>query len=201
MLAKPPIAIGVTVASAPPVIMTSASPYWMVRIRIADRVRAGRAGGDGGVVRALGVEAHRDDAGGDVGDEHRDEEGRDLARPALAIDVVLLLEALEAADAAADDDARCARDRSRCPSSRPASLHRLHARRRPRTACTGPPASLPSGPCTRAGSKPFTSQAKRTGNVRRVELRDRRRARLPVEQGTPGRRHVVADGRDAPRVR
>ena len=31
MLAKPPIAIGVTVASAPPVIMTSASPYWMVR--------------------------------------------------------------------------------------------------------------------------------------------------------------------------
>ena len=31
MLAKPPIAIGVTVASEPPVIMTSASPYWMVR--------------------------------------------------------------------------------------------------------------------------------------------------------------------------
>ena len=31
MLAKPPIAIGVTVASAPPVIITSASPYWMVR--------------------------------------------------------------------------------------------------------------------------------------------------------------------------
>ncbi len=31
MLAKPPIAIGVTVASAPPVIMTSASPYWIVR--------------------------------------------------------------------------------------------------------------------------------------------------------------------------
>ena len=31
MLAKPPIAIGVTVASAPPVIMMSASPYWMER--------------------------------------------------------------------------------------------------------------------------------------------------------------------------
>ena len=30
MLANPPIAIGVTVASAPPVIMMSASPYWMV---------------------------------------------------------------------------------------------------------------------------------------------------------------------------
>ena len=31
MFAKPPIAIGVTVASEPPVIMTSASPYWIVR--------------------------------------------------------------------------------------------------------------------------------------------------------------------------
>ena len=31
MLAKPPIAIGVTVASAPPQSITSASPYWMVR--------------------------------------------------------------------------------------------------------------------------------------------------------------------------
>ena len=31
MFAKPPIAIGVTVASAPPVIMMSASPYWMAR--------------------------------------------------------------------------------------------------------------------------------------------------------------------------
>src|SRR5919206_452239 len=31
MLANPPIAIGVTVASAPPVITTSASPYWIVR--------------------------------------------------------------------------------------------------------------------------------------------------------------------------
>jgi hypothetical protein len=31
MLAKPPIAIGVTVASAPPVMMMSASPYWMQR--------------------------------------------------------------------------------------------------------------------------------------------------------------------------
>ena len=31
MFAKPPIAIGVTVASDPPVITMSASPYWMVR--------------------------------------------------------------------------------------------------------------------------------------------------------------------------
>ena len=31
MFAKPPIAIGVTVISEPPVIMMSASPYWIVR--------------------------------------------------------------------------------------------------------------------------------------------------------------------------
>ena len=31
MFAKPPIAIGVTVASEPPVITMSASPYWIVR--------------------------------------------------------------------------------------------------------------------------------------------------------------------------
>ena len=31
MLAKPPIAMGETAASEPPAIMTSASPYWMVR--------------------------------------------------------------------------------------------------------------------------------------------------------------------------
>jgi hypothetical protein len=31
MFAKPPIDIGVTAASAPPVIMRSASPYWIAR--------------------------------------------------------------------------------------------------------------------------------------------------------------------------
>ncbi len=31
MFANPPMAMGVTVASDPPAIMTSASPYWMVR--------------------------------------------------------------------------------------------------------------------------------------------------------------------------
>ena len=31
MFAKPPIAIGVTVASDPPVMTMSASPYWIVR--------------------------------------------------------------------------------------------------------------------------------------------------------------------------
>ena len=31
MFANPPIAMGVTVASEPPVMMMSASPYWIVR--------------------------------------------------------------------------------------------------------------------------------------------------------------------------
>ena len=31
MLANPPIDIGVMAASVPPVIITSASPYWMMR--------------------------------------------------------------------------------------------------------------------------------------------------------------------------
>ena len=44
-----------------------------------------------------------------------------LLTPALAVDVVLLLEALEAADAAADDDAGAV-DVVRRPSARPASL-------------------------------------------------------------------------------
>src|SRR5215467_407083 len=75
MFAKPPMAIG---------------------------VRARRAGRDRRVVRSLRVEPHRHQAGGDVGDEHRDEERADLALPALAVDVVLLLERLEAANTAAD---------------------------------------------------------------------------------------------------
>ena len=189
MFAKPPIAIGVTVASEPPVIMTSASPYWMVRIRVADRVGAGGAGRHGRVVRALGVEAHRDDAGRDVGDEHRDEERADLARPALAIDVVLLLEALEAADAAADDDAGPV-GIVVAPSSSPASRHRLRPTRRPRTACTGRPAWLPCDPCTAADRSPSPRRRSAPGNVGRVELRDRRRART---------RRRAAHARSSPR--
>src|SRR4029077_7244571 len=40
-----------------------------------------------------------------VGDEHRDEEGRDFPYTAFPVDVVLLFEALEPANAAADYDA------------------------------------------------------------------------------------------------
>src|ERR1700710_2686079 len=98
MLAKPPIAIGVTGASAPPLIMMSASPYWIERKgspvagALVGQAGAGAWVGARGARRVVGtarIEAHRDDARRDVGDEHRDEEGTDLARPALAVDVVL----------------------------------------------------------------------------------------------------------------
>jgi hypothetical protein len=36
------------------------------------------------------------------------------------------------------------------------------------------------------------------GELRGVELRDRRRPRAALDERTPGRRHVVTDGRDSP---
>src|SRR5512132_53012 len=73
--------------------------------RITYRVSTGRASRYSGIVWPFRIEQHRDDAGGDIGDEHWDEEGRDLSNPALPVDVVLFFEALEAPDTAADDDA------------------------------------------------------------------------------------------------
>ena len=49
-----------------------------------------------------------------------------------------------------------------------------------------------------SGSKPFTSQAKRTGNFDASNFVIGAAPGRPVEQRTPGRRHVVADGRDRP---
>ena len=50
---------------------------------IADRVRAGRAGGDDRVVRPLQPVLDRDIAGGEVDQPAGDEERRDAPRPAL----------------------------------------------------------------------------------------------------------------------
>ena len=72
---------------------------------IANRVRAGRARGRGRRVRALGAQPHRDLARRQVHDRGQDEEGRDAIGSALEQDPVFALDDLEAADAAADDDA------------------------------------------------------------------------------------------------
>ena len=72
---------------------------------IANGMRAGGAGGAGGLVRALGVMADADLAGGEIDDGRGNEERRDLARAAVEQVVVLALDDVESADAGADVDA------------------------------------------------------------------------------------------------
>src|SRR6476661_1970562 len=162
--------------------------------RITDGVCARRACGYGGVVRALCVEEHRDDAGRDVGDEHRDEERRDLPRPAFAIDVVLLLEALQPADAAAEDDAGGI---GIVAVSGPelGILHGLDGSRdRVLRVSVGSLGFFSIHVLERI--EPFDFAREPHRELARVELGDRRRAGAPVDQRTPGRRHVVADWRE-----
>ena len=87
---------------------------------VADGVGGRGAGGGDGGVRAAQAELDRDVAGRRVGDHLRDDERADPAGPALDEAAVLLLELVQAADAAADDDAAADRDlpwrsRGRCP--------------------------------------------------------------------------------------
>ena len=83
-LLNPPTPSGVTVASAPPQIIASASPRSMTRAGVADRVRAGRAGRHLRHVRPLGPEPDRELSGRQVDDDHRHEERRDaVPRPLL----------------------------------------------------------------------------------------------------------------------
>ena len=72
---------------------------------IADGMGAGGAGRRGGRVRAFGAGANGDVAGGQIDDGGRDEEGRDAARAVLQQVLVLALDDLESADAAADINA------------------------------------------------------------------------------------------------
>ena len=72
---------------------------------LADRVRARRAGGDDGVVRALDAERDRELAGDGVDEHVRQEVRRDAVGPALAQRVGLLEDAGHAADRRAEDDA------------------------------------------------------------------------------------------------
>ena len=72
---------------------------------VAERVVAGGAGGDHGGVRPLGAEAHRDEPGRHVDDEHRDEERRDAVGALLDEHLVRVEERGDAADARADEHA------------------------------------------------------------------------------------------------
>src|SRR5213078_3190799 len=69
---------------------------------VADRVVAGRAGGDDRGVRPLRAEAHRHEPRRHVHDHHRDEERRHAVRPLLAQGLVVREQGLDAADPRAD---------------------------------------------------------------------------------------------------
>src|SRR5215203_4224366 len=72
---------------------------------VADRVRAGRAGGHDGVVRALEPVLDRDVARGEVDEPTRDEERRDAPRALLVQRDRGVIDAADAADAGADENA------------------------------------------------------------------------------------------------
>ena len=91
-------------ASVPPASTASASPRRMSSARLADRVRAGRAGRDDRVVRAADPERDRDLAARRVDEDVRQEERRDAVRAALAQHVGLLQDPENAADRGAEDD-------------------------------------------------------------------------------------------------
>ena len=92
-------------ASAPPASTASASPRRIELRRLADRVRAGRAGGHGRVVRAAEPERDRELPARRVEEHARDEGRRHAVEAALAEDVVLLHHPEEAADRRAEEDA------------------------------------------------------------------------------------------------
>jgi len=151
----------------------------------------------GSVVWPFRVPLHRDNAGGDVGDEHRNEEWRDFAGAALAVDVVLLLEALETADAAADDDTDSVGVDAVRSVSESGIGHRLsRARDCVLGVLIGPLCFLPLHVVERV--EPFHFRRKFHREIRCVELGDRCRARLSSDERLPGRRHIVADGGNGP---
>ena len=96
-------------ASVPPVIMTSASSRWMVWKASPMALAAEAQAVATAVLAPHRPEVNRDVAGGRVGDHLGDDERADLAGAALMIAGVLLFELVEAADAAAEDDAAAER--------------------------------------------------------------------------------------------
>ncbi len=77
--------------------------------RIADGVSGRGAGGGHGGVGAAQSEMNGDVARSGVGDHFRNDERADLARPSVQVTTMLLLELIEAADAAAENDAAAER--------------------------------------------------------------------------------------------
>ncbi len=119
-----------------------------------------------------------------------------LLWPALAVDVVLLLERLEAADAAADDDADAIRIVRRAVVESRIG-HRLDRRGdRVLGEQVGSLGLFALHVDERVEALYLAREPNRKGG--RVELRDRAAAGNPLGDCAPSRRHVVADWRDRP---
>ena len=91
-------------ASVPPARIASASPRRIDLGALAHRVRAGRAGRDGRVVRPADAERDRELAARRVDEHVRDEVRRDAVGPAVAQRVGLLHDPDQPADRRAEDD-------------------------------------------------------------------------------------------------
>ena len=116
--------MGVTAASLPPVIITSASSYWIV-LKASPMALVALAQAVGHrVVRAAQPVLDREVAAGGVEHQLGDGEGRDPVRPLVQQPLDLDLDLLQAADARAEDHAAAERSppwRSPSPESRTAS--------------------------------------------------------------------------------
>ena len=118
--------VGVSAASAPPVTTASASPRCDHPHRLADRVRAGRAGGhDAEATRRGGRGASRPPPAAALPIISGTASGETAFAPALAQHVLLLLERAEPADPGADHAADRARRRRAAPRAQPACVERL----------------------------------------------------------------------------
>ena len=191
MAQKPARISGWMQDSVPPASTASASPRRISSARLADRVRAGRAGGDGRVVRAAEAERDRDLAARRVDEHARDEERGDAVGAALAQD----------ASGRRSPAGRRSRSRRRSPTragSTPLSPASRHA------SCAAPSARstfrsirrASFGGATDVGSKPFTSAAIRTGNSLGSKAWMKSTPLSPGDRGAPRRRRVEADRRD-----
>ena len=169
MALKPPMPSGVIAASAPPQIITSASPRWTQRsaspMAWAPVAQAETGDQDG----PPGAEADGDLPGDQVDDHHRDEEGREPLRALLQQSLVLELEGAQPADAGAEDGAHPLRLLALEGLVEAGLLHGLDGRRHPAAGRSGPSAGLPSSRRSSRGRSPSPRRrsASRTRRDRR----------------------------------
>ena len=163
--------------------------------RLAERVRRRGAGGDVTEVGAAEPVVDRDEARGHVGERHRDEEGRDAARPPREQRAVVLEQGLDAADAGADRDARASRvaaDAGASPASASASRAAASASRMVRSSrrsSFGGSSPASTGPRTRAAICTGERGSKSSGSRATPER--------PVQHGLPGGGDVRTERGDA----